>query len=121
MKAKLSLTQYILIGLVLGLLVGIISPEVGSSLSILSTIFVRLLQMMVVPLVFSTLVVGVAGAEGGSSLKRLAFRTIVALAQDDPELAATELAAFDASNPPVDMLQLIDGFGIRERIADAGG
>ena len=76
-KAKLTLTQYILIGLVLGLLIGIISPEVGSSLSILSTIFVRLLQMVVVPLVFSTLVVGVAGAEGGRSLKRLAFRTIV--------------------------------------------
>ncbi len=86
-KAKLTLTQYILIGLVLGLLIGIISPEVGSSLSILSTIFVRLLQMVVVPLVFSTLVVGVAGAEGGSSLKRLAFRTIVFF------LVATTIAA----------------------------
>ncbi len=86
-KAKLTLTQYILIGLVLGLLIGIVSPEVGSSLSILSTIFVRLLQMMVVPLVFSTLIVGVAGAEGGKSLKRLALRTIAFF------LVATTIAA----------------------------
>jgi proton glutamate symport protein len=43
--------------------------------------------MVVVPLVFSTLVVGVAGAEGGSSLKRLALRTVVFF------LVATTIAA----------------------------
>jgi proton glutamate symport protein len=87
LKLKLTLTQYILLGLVLGLLIGLLSPEVGASLSILSTIFIRLLQMMVVPLVFSTLVVGVAGAKGGGSFKRLALRTVVFF------LVATTVAA----------------------------
>ena len=77
MRLKLSLTQYILLGLVAGLVIGFALPAVGSALSVLSVIFIRLLQMMVVPLVFSTLVVGVAGAETGGSLKRLALRTIV--------------------------------------------
>lgn len=48
-----------------------------------------------------------------------AFRAIVALAQGDAEMAAAELEAFDDSNPPVDMTQLIDGFGLRDRIAEA--
>jgi proton glutamate symport protein len=76
-RLKLSLTQYILLGLVAGLVIGFTLPTAGSALSVLSVIFIRLLQMMVVPLVFSTLVVGVAGAEGGGSLKRLTLRTIV--------------------------------------------
>jgi hypothetical protein len=87
MRPQLTLTQYILLGLGLSLVIGLVFPQVGSALSILSVIFIRLLQMMVVPFVFSTLVAGVAGAKGGSSLKRLAIRTVVFF------LIATTIAA----------------------------
>ncbi|MCP3853840.1 MAG: hypothetical protein GY698_03765 [Actinomycetia bacterium] len=48
-----------------------------------------------------------------------AFRAIVALAGGDAEKAEAELEVFEASNPPLDMTQLIDSFGLRDRIAEA--
>ncbi|MCP5029240.1 MAG: hypothetical protein GY929_23440 [Actinomycetia bacterium] len=48
-----------------------------------------------------------------------AFRAIVALDQGDAQTAGAELQAFDDSNPPVDMTQLVDGLGLRDRIAEA--
>ncbi len=48
-----------------------------------------------------------------------AFRAIVALAGGDAEKAEAELEVFEASSPPLDMTQLIDSFGLRDRIAEA--
>jgi Na+/H+-dicarboxylate symporter len=63
------LTIYILLAMVLGFLLGLMifnttTPEFRTTFSknikILSTIFIRLVQMIIAPLVFSTLVVGIA-------------------------------------------------------------
>jgi Na+/H+-dicarboxylate symporter len=63
------LTVYIMLSMVVGVIVGYLihinsSPEtiasVSSKLKILTTIFLRLVQMIIAPLVFSTLVVGIA-------------------------------------------------------------
>jgi len=65
----LGLTGQILIAMVLGAILGIIlhnsiSPEAAQSFSnkikMLATIFIRLVQMIISPLVFTTLVVGIA-------------------------------------------------------------
>lgn len=74
---RLTLTHYILVGLFGGLLLGLAVPSAGSHLQILSLIFMRLLQMVVAPLVFSTLVIGIAERVGGESLRRLAVATMV--------------------------------------------
>ena len=64
-----GLTGQILIAMVLGAILGIvihnsISPEAAQSFSakikILATVFIRLVQMIISPLVFTTLVVGIA-------------------------------------------------------------
>ena len=64
-----GLTGQILIAMVLGAVLGIIihnsiSPESAQNFSnkikILATIFIRLVQMIISPLVFTTLVVGIA-------------------------------------------------------------
>jgi Na+/H+-dicarboxylate symporter len=64
-----KLTIYILVAMVLGIGVGYFvhlnsSPEtikaVSSNLKLLTTIFLRLVQMVIAPLVFTTLVVGIA-------------------------------------------------------------
>jgi len=64
-----KLTLYILVAMVLGIGVGYFihlnsSPEtiksVSSNLKLLTTIFLRLVQMVIAPLVFTTLVVGIA-------------------------------------------------------------
>jgi Na+/H+-dicarboxylate symporter len=68
MRSKL--TTIILIGMVLGILVGyachILWPDpkiakgIADYISLLTDIFLRLIKMIIAPLVFSTLVVGVA-------------------------------------------------------------
>ena len=75
---RISLTGWILLAMLAGVLVGSLWPEVGKELGPLSTIFLRLIKLIVVPLVFSTLVVGIAGH--GDDLKkigRLALKSLV--------------------------------------------
>src|SRR5437763_8515788 len=65
---RLSLTTWILIGLVVGGFVGWIRPEWGNKLFFLRDIFLNLIKSVIAPLVFSTLVVGIAG---GGDLKKV--------------------------------------------------
>ena len=59
---KFSLTQWILIAMPLGFLLGYQWPEIGKTLDPLSSIiFMRLIKSLISPLIFSTLVVGIAG------------------------------------------------------------
>ncbi|QDG94638.1 cation:dicarboxylase symporter family transporter (plasmid) [Rhizobium sp. NIBRBAC000502774] len=52
----------VVIGMVLGILVGLIWPEFGASLKLLGDIFLRLIKTAVAPLVFLTVVAGIAAA-----------------------------------------------------------
>jgi proton glutamate symport protein len=75
---RISLTQWIMISMVVGVLIGWLFPAESQNLKVISTIFLRLIKCLLVPLVFGTLVVGIAGQ--GSDLKtvgRLAFKSIV--------------------------------------------
>jgi proton glutamate symport protein len=75
---RISFTQWILISMVVGALVGGFAPDVGMSLRPLSTVFLRMIKSIVVPIIFATLVVGIAGH--GDDLKRvgrLALKSIV--------------------------------------------
>jgi Na+/H+-dicarboxylate symporter len=79
-------TSYILIGMVLGILVGWIlnrtltDPEtlhrIGGYLSIITDIFLRLIKMIIAPLVFSTLVMGIAHLGDTTALGRVGLRTL---------------------------------------------
>lgn len=87
-----NLTTRIFLGMVLGIAIGYFFPADGSGfsgtdLNILSKIFLRLIKMIIGPLVFATLVVGIAklgdfGTVGRIGLKTLAyfyFATILSL------------------------------------------
>src|SRR4029079_5041094 len=63
-----SLTTQILIGLVVGELMGWLRPAWGNSIYFLRDIFLNLIKSIIGPLVFSTLVVGIAG---GGDLKKV--------------------------------------------------
>jgi len=71
-----SLTTQILIGLVLGGLLGWISPDWGNKVYFLRDIFLNLIKSIIAPLVFSTLVVGIAG---GGDLKKVGRMGVKAL------------------------------------------
>jgi proton glutamate symport protein len=85
---RISLTQWIIIAMLLGVFLGWAFPDPpagvaphgfqATSLRPLSTIFLNMIKSLIVPLIFSTLVVGIAGH--GDDMKRvgrLALRSIV--------------------------------------------
>src|SRR5438445_2917130 len=71
-----SLTTQILIGLVLGGLLGYVSPKWGNNVYFLRDIFLNLIKSIIAPLIFSTLVVGIAG---GGDLKKVGRMGVKAL------------------------------------------
>jgi proton glutamate symport protein len=75
---RLSLTQWILISMVIGTLLGWMFPELSQSVKPLSSIFLRMIKSIVAPIIFATLVIGIAGH--GDDMKRvgrLAFKSII--------------------------------------------
>ena len=75
---KLSITQWIMVAMIVGTLIGWLFPEFGQSLKLLSTIFLRMIKSVIVPLLFSTLVIGIAGhGDDMKKVGRLAWRSIV--------------------------------------------
>ena len=66
---SISLTWWIFIGMGAGILLGWLAPEFAAALKPLSTIFLRMIKSVVVPIIFGTLVVGIAGH--GDDLKRI--------------------------------------------------
>ena len=66
---RLSLTHWIFIGMGVGVLLGWLTPEFAAKLKPFSTIFLRMIKSIVVPIIFGTLVVGIAGH--GDDLKKL--------------------------------------------------
>jgi proton glutamate symport protein len=73
---RLGLTTQIIIALALGAMVGWLWPAAGPSLQILATIFIRLVMVIIAPLIFSTLVVGIAGQGSLRKLGSLALQTL---------------------------------------------
>src|SRR5256884_2875738 len=65
---KPSLTTQILIGLLAGGLIGYVSPDWGNRVYFLRDIFLDLIKSIIAPLIFATLVVGIAG---GGDLKQV--------------------------------------------------
>ena len=63
----LSLTKQILLGLVVGVILGALFPEVAKETAFLRTIFLNLIKVIIAPLIFGSIVSGIAG--GGSAKK----------------------------------------------------
>lgn len=80
MKGKMSLTTKIMLGLVAGLVAGILlqgSPEfVNTFIAPLGRLFLNLIMMIIVPLVFSSLIVGAASVGDVKTLGRMGGKTL---------------------------------------------
>ncbi|HYV96233.1 MAG TPA: cation:dicarboxylase symporter family transporter, partial [Gemmatimonadaceae bacterium] len=66
---RISLTQWILISMVVGIAIGEFFPHFAVQLGPISGVFLRMIKSLVVPLIFGTLVVGIAGH--GDDLKQV--------------------------------------------------
>ncbi|MES2150878.1 MAG: dicarboxylate/amino acid:cation symporter [Pseudomonadota bacterium] len=83
MNNRNRLTIYILVGLALGIGVGYIAngalakpAEFADYLSLISTLFLRLIKMIIAPLVFSTLVVGIAKMGDAKEVGRIGIKAL---------------------------------------------
>ncbi len=99
MRSRLSLTTLILVALVAGLVAGAVAPGPSAHLTVVSRLFVRLLQMLVAPLVFSTLAAGIAASARTASLRRIAAAALVYFVAATFVAALVGLAAGHALAP----------------------
>jgi len=72
-----SLTTQIMIGLVVGALIGWLQPAWGNNVYFLRDIFINLIKSIIAPLVFSTIVVGIAGAGALKKVGRMGVKALV--------------------------------------------
>ena len=72
-----KLTALIFVALILGILVGHFAPDIAVRMRPFAVIFLRMVKMIIAPLLFATLVVGIAGHGNVKSLGKLGLKTIV--------------------------------------------
>jgi Na+/H+-dicarboxylate symporter len=86
MKKKLPMAAWILIAMALGVAIGYMvfvsfpnkasAKEIADYINIVSQVFLRLIKMLIGPLVFSTLVVGIAHMGDAKSVGRVFFKAM---------------------------------------------
>ena len=74
---KKSLTAWIMVSMVLGVLIGYEYPAFSQNLLFLRQIFLNLVKAIVAPLLFSTLVVGIAGHSNLKQVGRLGWKSLL--------------------------------------------
>src|SRR6478735_1488631 len=78
----------VIVAVVAGVVVGLVAPHLGSSLGVLGTLFVSLIKMMISPIIFCTIVLGIGsvrkaasvGKVGGLAMAYFLIMSTVALA-----------------------------------------
>src|ERR1700738_1814348 len=74
---RLSLTTKIFIGLILGIVLGYFKPEWGTAVRPLSLLFLNLIKSIIAPLIFATLVIGIAGTGDIRQVGRIGFKALL--------------------------------------------
>lgn len=87
MKTKGKLTTWIMLSMILGVAVGYAchryatdaaaAKAIASNFSVVTDIFLRLIKMIIAPLVFATLVSGIASMDSGKTIGRIGIKAIV--------------------------------------------
>ncbi|MBL9138280.1 MAG: cation:dicarboxylase symporter family transporter [Verrucomicrobiales bacterium] len=99
---KISLTQWILISMVVGVAIGALFPAESQHLRVISNIFLRMIKCLLVPLVFATLVMGIAGhCDDLKVVGRLALKSIIYFEIATTMALVVGLAAVNLTQPGV--------------------
>jgi proton glutamate symport protein len=72
-----NLTAWIFISMVIGVFVGIDFPEVAENSKVLSSIFLKMIKTVIAPLLFGTLVVGIAGHANLKQIGRMGIKSLI--------------------------------------------
>jgi proton glutamate symport protein len=76
---RVSLTAWIFIAMVLGVALGAMFPEVGKAdwMGAIANVFLRLIKSIIAPLIFATLVYGIAGTGSVKTMGRIGLKAII--------------------------------------------
>lgn len=75
---RMTLTHWIIVGLVVGVILGYFFPGGAAGYKVLSNLFLRLIKVIIVPILFGTIVVGIAGhAREMREVGRLALKSLL--------------------------------------------
>lgn len=75
---KINITLWIFVGLVAGILVGIVMPEwMNTIFTVIATIYMSALKMMIFPLVFCSLLLGVVGIGNIAKTGKIGLHAII--------------------------------------------
>jgi proton glutamate symport protein len=74
---KKSLTTWILISMIVGAEFGHDLPQIAVKMQVVSMIFLRLIKTIIAPLIFATLVVGIAGHSNLKQVGRMGWKSLV--------------------------------------------
>jgi len=77
LKSSQRLTLYIFLALILGIFFGWLCPQWAVKMQPLGDMFLRMVKMIIAPLIFATLVVGIAGHGDVKNLGKIGLKTIV--------------------------------------------
>jgi len=72
-----TLTYWIFFSMLLGIEIGLDRPQIAEHLRVLSDIFLRLIKVIVAPLIFGTLVTGIAGHSNLRSVGRIGLKSLI--------------------------------------------
>jgi len=96
-----SLTAWIFVAMLVGAEIGHDLPSVATHLRVLAMIFLRLIKTIIAPLLFATLVVGIAGHSNLRQVGRLGLRSIIYFEVVTTAALAIGLAAINVAKPGV--------------------
>ncbi len=77
MKSSKRLTLHIFIALILGVLFGWLFPQYAVKMQPLGDMFLRMVKMIIAPLIFATLTVGIAGHGDVKSLGKIGLKALI--------------------------------------------
>ena len=103
---KNSLTVWILISILLGAEIGYDAPAIAVELRLFSQIFIHLIKAVVAPLIFGTLVVGIAGHSDLRQVGRMAWKSILYFEVITTLALVVGLAAINISKAGVGIPQM---------------
>jgi proton glutamate symport protein len=96
---RLPLAGWILVGMGAGVFIGLLAPDFAIALSPVSNVFLRLIKSIVAPLIFATLVSGIAGAGSMRVMGRIGLKAIVYFEAVTTAALAVGLVAVNVAQP----------------------
>ncbi|MGE7765218.1 dicarboxylate/amino acid:cation symporter [Peribacillus sp. NPDC096540] len=77
MKILKNLTVQVIIGIILGITVGFFFPTFGEQLKILADLFIKMIKMVIAPIIFLTVVIGIGGMGDMKKVGRIGGKALL--------------------------------------------